>query len=121
MKLALTEEAPVIKPYEEGLWAALPDSRSPVEVSLRLLEALHERWATLLRSLSEAEWRRAFVHPDLIPKPAAAAGAGSDAWKDSFGSDGRGLVTLEQALATYEWHGRHHTAHVTSLRDRMGW
>ena len=97
-KLALTEEEPTIKPYDEARWAELEDTRStPVEVSLALLESLHERWVRLLRSLGPEEFARAFRHPE------------------------RGVVTLEQNVALYAWHGRHHIAHVTSLRERMGW
>ncbi len=97
-RLALTEDEPVIKPYEEKLWAELADARSlPVEPSLVLLEALHARWVPLLRSLSESEWKRTFRHPEL------------------------GLVSLENNAALYAWHGRHHVAHVTALRERMGW
>jgi uncharacterized damage-inducible protein DinB len=97
-KFALTEDTPTIKPYPEDLWANLSDSRdTPVEVSLTLLEALHLRWVTLLRSLDEAQWARSFRHPEI------------------------GLVRLDRNLALYSWHGRHHTAHITSLRQRMGW
>ena len=96
-KLALTEDGPTIKPYMEDRWAELPDSRQPIENSLALLDSLHCRWTTLLRSMSNADWQRAFRHPEL------------------------GLMTLEKTLAMYSWHGRHHTAHVTSLRQRMGW
>jgi hypothetical protein len=97
-RLALTEDDPVIKPYEEARWAELPDARSmPVEPSLALLENLHARWVPLLRSLSDAEWKRSFRHPELGP------------------------VRLEQNAALYAWHGRHHVAHITSLRKRMGW
>jgi uncharacterized damage-inducible protein DinB len=97
-RLALTEDQPAIKPYQEDRWAELPDARTaPVEVSLRLLECLHSRWLGLLRSLSEDQWKRAFRHPDL------------------------GLVSLEQNAALYAWHGRHHVAHITGLRERMGW
>ena len=97
-RLALTEDEPTIKPYHEDRWAELPDARTaPVEVSLRLLECLHSRWLGLLRSLSEEQWKRTFRHPDL------------------------GLVTLEQNLALYAWHGRHHVAHITGLRERMAW
>jgi len=97
-RLALTEDDPVIKPYEEARWAELPDARSmPVEPSLALLENLHARWVPLLRSLSVAEWKRSFRHPELGP------------------------VRLEQNAALYAWHGRHHVAHITSLRERMGW
>lgn len=97
-RLALTEEDPVIKPYEEARWAELPDARTmPVEPSLALLENLHARWVPLLRSLSDAEWKRSFRHPALGP------------------------VRLEQNAALYAWHGRHHVAHITALRDRMGW
>jgi DinB superfamily len=97
-RLALTEDEPVIKPYEEKRWAELPDARTlPVEVSLALLENLHARWVPLLRTLSGADWKRSFRHPEL------------------------GLVSLENNAALYAWHGRHHVAHITALRQRMGW
>jgi hypothetical protein len=97
-KLALTEDEPVIKPYEEQLWAALYDvAATPVEVSLALLESLHARWVILLRGLTEADWKRTFRHPAI------------------------GLISLESNLALYAWHGDHHIAHVTALRVRMGW
>lgn len=96
-KLALTEEEPTIKPYDEGAWANLPDSRSPVDVSLTLTWALHERWVTLLESMHEKDFQKKFVHPE------------------------RGVQDLATALALYDWHSRHHTAHITSLRERMGW
>ena len=97
-RLALTEDQPIIKPYQEDLWAELADARTaPIEVSLRLLECLHSRWIGLLRSLTDEQWKRAFRHPDL------------------------GLVTLEQNTALYAWHGRHHVAHITGLRERMAW
>ena len=97
-RLALTEEGPAIKPYHEDRWAELPDARTaPVELSLALLDALHARWVLLLRSLGPVDWERTFQHPEL------------------------GAMTLERNLALYAWHGRHHTAHVTGLRERMGW
>lgn len=97
-KLALTEDEPTIKPYREERWAELADSRrTPIEVSLALLESLHQRWVVLLKSLEPAEFSRAFRHPEI------------------------GLITLAQNVCLYAWHGRHHTAHVTSLRERMGW
>ena len=97
-KLALTEDEPIIKPYAEDRWAELADTKStPVEVSLTMLDALHDRWVRLLRSLSPEEWKRTFRHPDL------------------------GAMTLEKSLALYAWHGRHHVSHITSLRDREGW
>jgi hypothetical protein len=97
-KLALTEDDPTIKPYAEDRWAQLADTHStPVEVSLSLLEALHTRWIKLLRSLKPEDWKRTFRHPEL------------------------GLVPLEKNLALYSWHGRHHVAHVTGLRERNGW
>jgi len=96
-KLALTEDEPTIKTYEESLWAHLADAKLPVEPSLALLENLHTRWVALLKSLDEPEWKRRFVHPALGP------------------------MSLEQTLALYAWHGRHHVAHVTSLREREGW
>jgi len=96
-KLALTEDDPTIKPYFEDRWAELPDSRQPIETSLTLLDSLHSRWTKLLRSLSDADWNRTFRHPELGP------------------------MTLDRNLALYSWHGRHHVAHITSLRERMGW
>src|SRR5260370_15813740 len=97
-RLALTEDQPTIKSYQEDRWAELLDARTgPVEVSLALLGALHERWVVLLRSLTEADWKRTFRHPEL------------------------GSIRLEQNAALYAWHGRHHVAHITGLRDRMGW
>ena len=96
-KLALTEEGPTIKPYLEDRWAELPDSQQPIEVSLVMLESLHRRWMVILRNLGEADWKRTFSHPEL------------------------GSMTLEKNLALYSWHGRHHVAHITSLRGKMGW
>lgn len=98
-KLALTEDTPTIKPYKEALWANLPDVRkTPVETSLRLLENLHVRWVTLLRTLRSADFARKFFHPE----------------------HGK-MLSLDWALAMYAWHGAHHVAHITSLRKRMGW
>ncbi|HKB36687.1 MAG TPA: putative metal-dependent hydrolase, partial [Gemmataceae bacterium] len=97
-KLALTEDVPTIKTYEEAQWAELPEARSaPIGVSLALLEALHQRWVLLLRVLAPAQFARSFRHPEL------------------------GVMTLDQQIALYAWHGRHHLAHITSLRTRMGW
>jgi uncharacterized damage-inducible protein DinB len=97
-KLALTEEEPTIKPYAEDRWAVLADTRTtPIEVSLMLLESLHTRWMRLLGSLAAADWKRTFRHPAI------------------------GLMNLDMALAHYAWHGRHHVAHITSLRERSGW
>lgn len=97
-RLALTESAPMIKPYEESAWAKLEDAaHSPVEVSLRLLEPLHERWVTLLRSAKAEEFARTFVHPD------------------------HGTRTLDWMLFLYAWHGKHHTAHITEIRKQKGW
>ena len=97
-RLALTEDEPTIKPYDEGRWAALPDARTaPVELSLALLENLHRRWVLLFESLTSAEWDRRFRHPEL------------------------GVRSLRQTAALYAWHGRHHVAHITALRQRKGW
>ncbi len=96
-KLALTEENPTIKPYDEAAWAVLSDTRdTPIEVSLSLLEALHTRWVILLRSLSPQDWKRSFNHPQ------------------------NGPMTLEVTLALYAWHSRHHLAHITGTRARLG-
>lgn len=97
-KLALTEDEPTIKPYDESRWAELPDAqRTPVETSLVLLAALHQRWVTLLRSMSEAQWARTMRHPET------------------------GVQRLDQVLALYAWHGPHHVAQITELRKRNGW
>jgi hypothetical protein len=97
-KLALTEEEPTIKPYAEDRWAELADTKStPIEVSLMMLEVLHQRWVELLKSLTPSDWKRQFRHPEL------------------------GVVPLEKNVALYAWHGKHHIAHVTELRRRMGW
>lgn len=97
-KLALTEDEPTIKPYAEDRWAQLADTKStPIEVSLAMTENLHERWVQLLRSLGREEWKRQFRHPEM------------------------GTVSLEKNLALYAWHGKHHVAHVTELRKKMGW
>lgn len=97
-KLALTEQEPTIKPYMEDRWAELSDSKSyPIESSLATLDLLHQRWVLLLRGMQEADWDRTFRHPDL------------------------GVISLRRNLALYAWHGRHHVAHVTGLRERMGW
>jgi hypothetical protein len=93
-KLALTENEPTIRPYDEALWAKLQDSRdTPVEVSL----SLHHRWEVLLRSLGPEDFSRRLRHPALGP------------------------MTLDDMLGSYAWHGRHHVAHITSLRSREGW
>jgi uncharacterized damage-inducible protein DinB len=97
-KLALTEDRPTIKTYEEAAWARLPDtSHTPIAVSLDLLDTLHHRWVALLESMSAEQFARELTHPD------------------------RGLVSLDWMLQLYAWHGRHHTAHVTALRQREGW
>ena len=98
VKLALTEDRPTIKPYDEARWAELADTRAtPVAVSLALVEALHARWATLLGTLEPAQWARTFVHPD----------------------HGRAM-TIETATAMYAWHSRHHLGHVQAVAERAG-
>ena len=97
-RLALTEDGPTIKPYDEAKWAELPDGRAmPVGVSLTLLDALHERLVHLLRATPDADFARTLIHPE------------------------NGPMTLDSLLGVYAWHGRHHTAHVTALRERMKW
>jgi uncharacterized damage-inducible protein DinB len=97
-KLALTEDEPTIKPYDENLWANLDDGRiAPIDVSLALFESLHRRFVLVLKSLGPQEYARTFRHPEI------------------------GVVTLEHSLGLYAWHSRHHVAHITSLRTRMGW
>jgi uncharacterized damage-inducible protein DinB len=98
-KLALTESNPTIRPYEQDGWAALPDTfQTPVRVSLDLLDALHTRWANLYALLDEADFSRTFYHPA-----------------------NQVTSTLDRHLANYIWHGQHHLAHITALRERMGW
>lgn len=97
-KLALTEDTvPTIKPYFEDRWAELGDSRMPVDVSLRMIEAIHSRWVTLMQSMTDADFEKKFIHPET------------------------GEWTLDGVLALYAWHSRHHTAHITGLREREGW
>ena len=96
-KLALTEDWPTIKPYDEAAWARLPDSSQPIEPSLVFITGLHQRLVALLESMPEEDFDRGFNHPE------------------------RGRMTLAANLALYEWHSRHHTAHIASLRARQGW
>jgi hypothetical protein len=97
-RLALTEDGPTIKPYDQSKWAELLDARTgPVETSLQLIDSLHQRWVVLLRSMSDADFARTFLHPE------------------------RGIMRLDTNLAMYAWHCRHHAAHITGLRQRMGW
>jgi hypothetical protein len=98
-KLALTEDNPVIKPYDEAAWAELSDTKNvPINISLTLLHALHVRWVELLKNIEEVEWNRTIFHPEH-----------------------KRVISLWKMLSTYSWHGKHHVAHITSLRERMGW
>lgn len=98
-KLALTENNPTIKPYEEAAWVKLSDTQNlPVNISLTLLHALHTRWVELLKNIKEEEWNRTIFHPEYNK-----------------------TMSVWNLLATYSWHGKHHTAHITCLRERMGW
>jgi hypothetical protein len=97
-KMALTEDQPMIKTYEEARWAELSDNQAqPLDESLTMLDLLHKRWVLLMRSMSDSDWKRAYQHPEL------------------------GAYPLEKCLGLYSWHGKHHAAHVTKLRERMGW
>ena len=97
-KLALTEDVPIIKPYDEDAWSRLKDTElTSIEVSLALLEAIHERWSTLLRNLPAEDFQRKFNHPEA------------------------GVHDIDWLIASYDWHGKHHLAHITSLRERMKW
>lgn len=97
-RLAMTEDNPAIKSYQEARWAELEDARSaPIEISLALLDALHQRWVRLLRSLEPGDFARTVNHPE------------------------HGAMSLDSLLALYDWHGRHHVSHVTKMRQRMGW
>jgi hypothetical protein len=98
VRLGLTEDWPTIVPYEETRWAELEDARAgALSTSLDLLQALHARWVQLFTSLQEPQWKRGYVHPV------------------------NGRESIEQAAILYDWHGRHHTAHITRLTARMGW
>jgi DinB superfamily len=94
LKLALTEDQPTIRTYHEERWAELVDYKAPIENSLALLDCVHQRWLLVLRAIAEPDWTRRLVHPDL------------------------GVITVETLVADYAWHGRHHVAQITSLRDR---
>lgn len=97
-KLALTEDNPTIKPYDQDAWSKLEDARTtPVETSLRLLEDVHDRWVRVLRAMKPEDFGRTLQHPE------------------------NGTMTMDQVLSVYSWHGKHHTAHVTGLRERSGW
>ncbi len=98
VKLALTEDEPTIKPYNEQRWSELGDAlRAPVEMSLALLETVHRRWVECLRGMPADAFARTFRHPE------------------------RGVMSIDQLLALYAWHGTHHVAHITGLRERKGW
>lgn len=98
-KLALTEDAPVIKPYKEALWAEHIDARNmPMEPSMQIISGTHARWVVLLRAMGDPEYARAFFHPEQKRE-----------------------ITLDEALELYVWHSKHHLAHITGLRKRMGW
>lgn len=97
LKWTLTEDSPKIKGYNQETWAELPDSRGPIEGSLKIVDAVHDRFVRLFRALEAKDFARTFIHPD------------------------HGSMNLDGLLSLYEWHGRHHVAHITSLRERMGW
>lgn len=96
-KLALTEDAPTIRPYFEDRWAEIDDSKMPIDVSMQVLRGIHARWTTVLSSMSEEDFKRRLIHPD------------SGEW------------TLEKMLGMYDWHSRHHLAHITELAKRENW
>ncbi|MDQ6737349.1 MAG: putative metal-dependent hydrolase [Gemmatimonadota bacterium] len=99
LKLALTEQAPTIKPYNEADWARLGDVQTvPIETSLTLVDALHERWVAILRGMTEADFDRVYLHPEQ-QKP----------------------VPMHAMTALYAWHGKHHVAHISGLRERNRW
>lgn len=97
VRLALTEDWPTIKPYDEAAWAKLSDAAAPVEWSLELVESLHARWVMMLQSLNEQQWQRGYRHPESGP------------------------ATVERVTLLYAWHSRHHVAHITHLRTRKDW
>ncbi len=97
LRLALTEDWPTVKTYDEDAWSKLHDAEAPVEWSLELIESLHARWVMLLFSLVEDQWKRGYIHPE------------------------DGHVPLDIATLLYAWHSRHHIAHITHLRVQKGW
>jgi hypothetical protein len=97
LRLALTENNPTIKTYEESEWAKLADAKAPIAVSQTLLDALHERWDITWRAVKEADFARPLVHPDS------------------------GQKNIDWLLFIYEWHGKHHTSHITTLRKQKSW
>ena len=98
VKWTLTEDTPVIKAYEEKLWAETPEIKASPDLSIALLKALHKKWVILLRGLTEPDLKKQFIHPES-----------------------KKHVRLDTLAATYAWHGEHHLAHITSLKKRMGW
>lgn len=97
LKRSLTEDTPTVTTYDEAAWAELPDSAAPIQRSMALLEHLHERWVYLWQRLRDSDWERRLRHPDL------------------------GEMRVDELLAFYAWHGKHHVAHITTLRNREGW
>ena len=97
LKLALTEDNPTVKPYDEKAFAGLPDQRLPIDASLSILDGLHARWVAILRALTPQQFARPLYHPEI------------------------GAITVDYLVQTYGWHSRHHVAHITRLREREGW
>jgi hypothetical protein len=97
-KWALTEETPTIKPYDQSAWAELPDGNLAPDVSVKILEAVHQRWVALMRSMEETDWDKGYLHPE------------------------HGKVQLlRQVVMMYAWHGEHHLGHILGLKKKMGW
>lgn len=96
-KLAMTEDCPTIRAFREDRWAELPDSQLPVDPSLKIIEGVHARWAAMLNSMDSEDFARTLDHPE------------SGEWN------------LDKFLGLYDWHSKHHTAHITRLRERNGW
>jgi len=97
-KLGLTEHNPVIKPYDQEAWANLPDAKLPINISITLLFSLHARWCQLMENMDENQWQRQVYHPEREIE-----------------------ISLWELLKSYAWHGKHHTAHILKLRERMEW
>ena len=98
IKLALTEDTPTIKPYDENAWSTLPDMTLPIAVSLSLIEGIHTRWIAVVNGMAVDQVSQSFVHPELKTE-----------------------MTLDGHLQLYAWHSHHHLAHITELRRREGW
>jgi uncharacterized damage-inducible protein DinB len=123
-KWTLTETNPVIKAYDEAKWAELSDTQdTPIETSLKLLGALHERWVYLMSGMSDKDFKLSFIHPEKLASAAAATGLSAEELVKNIASPDIAdyVMSLEKVVGLYAWHGNHHLAHVTTTLELMGW